>query len=47
MHCGDEPLCRMQSVSAFRWTSDAKHLYVGSNDHNLRIFGLGAEGEAA
>ena len=37
-----------QSVSALRWTSDAKHLYVGANDHNLRIFGLAAaESEAA
>ena len=37
-----------QSVSALRWTSDAKHLYVGANDHNLRIFGVAAaESEAA
>ena len=37
-----------QSVSALRWTSDAKHLYVGAKDHNLRIFGLAAaESEAA
>ncbi|CAL5224503.1 g7199 [Coccomyxa viridis] len=34
-----------KSVSALRWTSDAKHLYVGSNDHNLRVFGLGAAEE--
>jgi len=37
-----------KSVSALRWTSDAKHLYVGAKDHNLRIFGLAAaESEAA
>jgi hypothetical protein len=32
----------MQWVSAMHWSRDARHLYVGSADHNLRVFGAAA-----
>jgi hypothetical protein len=31
-----------QWVSALHWARDARTLYVGSSDHNLRVFGAPA-----
>jgi hypothetical protein len=40
-------MCLGQGVSALKWTHDSRHLFVGSTDHNLRIFGVDASAMAS
>ncbi len=37
----------VQGVSAVKWSHDSRHLFVGSTDHNLRIFGGDASAMAS